>query len=95
MAYLKSPGRQSRDFMHPEPEPREREQKQPCEVSFFPQTATHCAHHLCDVAVQITALSKDVSDLTIYLPWVIWLAIGGSTDALRVRVRQTEAQMKR
>lgn len=84
MTYLKSPGRQSLDFMHQEPEPRHRKQKKRFEVFCFPQTARNFTHHLCDVAVRIFALNKDVSNLTIYFPWVIWLAIGCSTDALRV-----------
>lgn len=87
MTYLKSPGRQSRDFMHQEPKPRHRKQKKPFEVFCFPQTAINFTHHLCDVAVQIFALNKDVSNLTIYFPWVIWLAIGCLTDALRVSLR--------
>lgn len=73
--------------MHQEPKARHREQKEPCEVFFFPQTAINFTHHLCDVAVRVISPNKDVSDLTIYFPWVVWLAIGGLTDAPRVRVR--------
>lgn len=60
MTYLKSPGRQSRDFMHKEPEPGQRQQNKPFKLSM------NFTHHLRDVNVQIFALNKDVSNLTIY-----------------------------
>jgi len=54
MAYLKPPGRHSRDFMHeePEPEPGQRQQNKPFEVSM------NFTHHLRDVNAQICALTK-------------------------------------